>query len=396
MNNKTKISTLRSLRNLPPNVTRKIFHILKPRHQHEVISAGNEHNLGLQADGTCVAWGDNRYGQSEKQSKKFIAISAGMFHSLGLQADGTCVAWGSNLWGESDEQSKKFIAISAGWEHSLGLQADGTCVAWGDNYNGECDEQSKKFIAISAGGAHSLGLQADGTCVAWGWNNKGQCDEQSKKFIAISAGGTHSLGLQADGTCVAWGSNVYGQCKKQSKKFIAISAGVTLSLGLQADGTCVCWGMINKFINWDINNYRQCSAPNTKFGASLKYPSRTNPKSVKERIKTIRNSHLTKPLPQNKNQLMQLTKNDMLKRIKPSKTNYTKNQLARLTKSNLSDIIMKSSTSPLHKASGSTSSRNSHQNRKGKAKPYLPVFNKKGKLVKTKPKLMNFSKMKLT
>ncbi len=28
--------------------------------------------------------------------------------------------------------------------------------------------------------------------------------------------------------------------------------------------------------------------------------------------------------------------------------------------------------------------------------PSLPVFNKKGKLVKTKPKLMNFSKMKLT
>ena len=36
-----------------------------------------------------------------KQIKKFIAISAGCFHSLGLLEDGSVLAWGDNKYGQT-------------------------------------------------------------------------------------------------------------------------------------------------------------------------------------------------------------------------------------------------------------------------------------------------------
>ena len=55
------------------------------------------HSLGLLEDGSVLAWGDNRFGQTivPKTDKKFIAISAGYYHSLGLLEDGSVLGWGN-------------------------------------------------------------------------------------------------------------------------------------------------------------------------------------------------------------------------------------------------------------------------------------------------------------
>jgi hypothetical protein len=51
------------------------------------IAAGGAHSLGLRADGSIAAWGDNEYGQCNVPSPNsdFAAIAAGTAHSLGLK-----------------------------------------------------------------------------------------------------------------------------------------------------------------------------------------------------------------------------------------------------------------------------------------------------------------------
>ena len=124
-------------------------------------------------------------------------------HSLGLKADGSIVAWGDNrLTGQCNVPAPNsgFIAIAAGGYHSLGLKADGSIVAWGDNANGQCNVPAPNsgFVAIAAGGYHSLGLKADGSIVAWGDNGYGQCNVPAPNsgFVAIAAGGDHSLAIR--------------------------------------------------------------------------------------------------------------------------------------------------------------------------------------------------------
>lgn len=89
------------------------------------ISAGYDHTVGLKADGTVIATGKNKNGQCDVSYWREIAIpeeeifepeaeasmfplttvrgdttlSAGLNHTLGLRADGTVVAVGNNEYG---------------------------------------------------------------------------------------------------------------------------------------------------------------------------------------------------------------------------------------------------------------------------------------------------------
>ncbi len=48
--------------------------------------AGGCHSLALQSDGTVVAWGDNRFGQTNVPPglSNVVAIAAGYYHSLAI------------------------------------------------------------------------------------------------------------------------------------------------------------------------------------------------------------------------------------------------------------------------------------------------------------------------
>ena len=212
--------------------------------QQDTISAGGHHTVGLKADGTVVAVGDNISGQCDVSGwRDIVAVDAGYDHTVGLKADGTVVAVGVSTYGRRDVSGwRDIVAVSAGDGHTVGLKADGTVVAVGDNTDGRCDVSGwRDIVAVSAGEKHTVGLKADGTVVAVGKNNYGQCAVSGwRDIVAVSAGRYYTVGLKANGTVVAVGKNDYGQCNVSGwRDIVAVSAGFNHTVGLKADGTVV-------------------------------------------------------------------------------------------------------------------------------------------------------------
>ena len=82
--------------------------------QRDTISAGGGHAVGLKADGTVVAVGNNNDNRCNVGGwKDIVAISAGYYHTVGLKADGTVVAVGNNKYGQCDVSGWKGIKIPA-------------------------------------------------------------------------------------------------------------------------------------------------------------------------------------------------------------------------------------------------------------------------------------------
>jgi len=243
------------------------------------VAAGVYHSLGLKADGSIVAWecGVDQYGNNEDYGQcnvpapntDFIGIAAGGWHSLGLKADGSIVAWGCGApydYGQCNVPSPNagFVAVAAGGAHSLGLKTDGAIVAWGDNNMGQTNvpEPNNGFIAVAGGQAHSLGLKTDGSIVGWGFDGWGQTNVPAPNtgFVGVAGGYRYSLGLKADGSIVGWGENQSGQTDVPAPNtgFVAVAAGGNHSLGFKADGSIVAWG-------WNGSGQTNVPAPNTGF-----------------------------------------------------------------------------------------------------------------------------------
>ena len=211
------------------------------------VSTGLYYTVGLKANGTVVAAGDNGSGQCNIGVwKDIVAISAGVDHTVGLKADGTVVAVGNNRSGQCDVGDwTDIVAVSAGSGYTVGLKADGTVAALGSNYYGQCDVSDwTDIVAVSAGMYHTVGLKLDGTVVAAGSNSDNKCGVSGwTDIVAVSAGDSHTVGLKADGTVVAVGNNGNGQCNVGGWKDIAaISAGIGHTVGLKSDGSAVVMG----------------------------------------------------------------------------------------------------------------------------------------------------------
>lgn len=246
------------------------------------VAAGYDHSAALLADGTVVAWGDNRYDElgnpgAGKESpvpvpveglSGVLAISAGRKYTLALLGNGTVDAWGYNAFGQLGDGTTansavpvqvhgldEVVAISAGLRFALALLRDGTVMAWG--YNGPIIQGGELGIGTPVGPE---------SCTA-----KIQCStvpvpvEGIDDAAAIAAGYTHSLAVLDDGTMVSWGADSYGELgvgplpkldSKKKRSFVplpvkeiddvtAIAAGNKVSVALRADGTVWTWGKNN-------------------------------------------------------------------------------------------------------------------------------------------------------
>lgn len=234
----------------PMDIAKRYPMDLKSRKQSILVS-GSYHTVGLKPDGTCVAVGDNRYGQCDvSRWSNIVAISCGYHHTVGLKSDGTVVAVGDSSDGQCRVSGwRNIVAIAAGYYHTVGLKADGTCVAAGRSSNGVNVSNLRNIVDIKAR-YHTLALKADGTCIACDGNNNnnnnyGQCNVSNwSNIIAIATGHNLSVGLKADGTCVATGQNSDGQCNVSDwSDIVSITSEFYFTAGLKADGTCVAVGL---------------------------------------------------------------------------------------------------------------------------------------------------------
>jgi alpha-tubulin suppressor-like RCC1 family protein len=238
------------------------------------ISAGSNHMLALEADGTVWAWGHNKSGQLGDGTKVdrpapvqvrglrgVRAVGAGDAFSVALEADGTVWAWGNNKSGQLGDgnapvdhalpavvhgmgKGSGAVELAVGDSQALVRKSDGSVWAWGNGTSGELgDGQNDKrsapaqvsglgpgsgVVAVAAGGSESFALKHDGTVLAWGNNQSGQLGDGTRpvdhnvpvevktfgrgsNIVAITAGNAFGAALRRDGTVFAWGKNKVGE-----------------------------------------------------------------------------------------------------------------------------------------------------------------------------------------
>lgn len=83
----------------------------------------------------------NPYEKNWKQKRwPKDTIASGCRHTVGLKADGTVMAVGDNIYGLCNVSGwRDIVAVAAGCAHTIGLKSDGSMVAVGDNEYGQCD-----------------------------------------------------------------------------------------------------------------------------------------------------------------------------------------------------------------------------------------------------------------
>ncbi|MBA4422270.1 MAG: hypothetical protein C0390_04095 [Syntrophus sp. (in: bacteria)] len=229
------------------------------------VTAGYKFTVALKSDGTVWAWGINSSGQlgngttSDSSvpvqvtglSTAATAVSAGFDHVLSLQNDGTVWTWGSNSKGQLGNGTttdssvpvqvngvSSIIAIAAGNDFSLALRNTlFTIWAWGSNSKGQLGNGTTTdsatavnvsglalVTAIAAGDDHAVSLKSDGTVWTWGDNSNGQLGNGTATgsttpvqvtglsgSVAVAAGRDDSAVMKTDNTLWAWGNNSNGQ-----------------------------------------------------------------------------------------------------------------------------------------------------------------------------------------
>lgn len=224
------------------------------------ITAGRGHVVGLEADGTVIAKGDNSENQCEVSGwNNIVLISAGAWHTSALMQDGTVISTipGKYNFGQSNTDGwKNIICISAGAYHTVGLKQDGTVTAVGDNSRGQCKvEQWKDIVDISSGSTFTAGLKKDGTVVC-----TNDIDVSSfKNIVKIYAQGSRIIGIDQAGSIISSDNST------QDKDIIEFAYGyVDSSIGIYDSGETTTFIRLNNGTTVN-NNY-----PSGKYNSSIK------------------------------------------------------------------------------------------------------------------------------
>lgn len=245
------------------------------RGAYSSISAGFDHSVGLKADGTVWAWGDDSGGQAS-----WTCFTPAM--SLRCLTPTPVITSASGVFGDVK-------AIAAGAAFSLALKNDGTVWAWGYDSNGQIgtflDGNNVTPIqvpgisgvrAIGASASTSFALKSDGTVWAWGsgefgnlgdgipysWENRFPVPKKIpglSGIVAIHVGDSHSFAIDKNGVVYAWGRNTYGAFGNGTtfdisgptiipalQDSIMLQAGYNFSLALKVDGSVWAWGLNTK------------------------------------------------------------------------------------------------------------------------------------------------------
>lgn len=182
----------------------------------------SDHNLGaLLSNGSVVTARDN----IGKDWSGLVDFAMGGSHIVGLKADGTVVADGDNDFGQCDVSSwSDIVAVYAGPNSSVGIKSDGTVVYAGENSEGQGEISSWTNIkSIALTNDFTVGLRRDGTVLVVGTSTYIKDDYRSiKKFnlspslwkniVAVDVFSDKIIGLRSDGALISQiASNRYGR-----------------------------------------------------------------------------------------------------------------------------------------------------------------------------------------
>jgi alpha-tubulin suppressor-like RCC1 family protein len=259
------------------------------------ISAADEHCLALRSDGTVVAWGSNRHGQTSvlEGLSNVVRIATEGAYNVAIKSDRTGISWGLD---QPPEENDLTNVIAASYYEAL--RADGRLVSRGrtnmDNHQTFVPAGLSNVVDFAHYG-DGLALKSDGTVAEWTpsgqipieyhpteWTNGRVIGYriQSADYkvidglsnaVAIAACGSHNFALKSDGTVFGWGFNEFGDATgvvetnspltwgnyvmegwssqglvridgQVLSNVVSIASGAYINMALKNDGTIVRWG----------------------------------------------------------------------------------------------------------------------------------------------------------
>lgn len=202
----------------------------RQEHVPHRLAAGYRHSVGLRADGTVIAAGDNEKGQCDVAGWADITeVAAGAAHTVGLRRNGTVAATGDNGYGQCDVAEWTGIrSVAACAYGTFGLRSDGTVVAtraYADKVSGWHD------VTQIAAGAYSAGcLYGQGSMVS---THPGAQLGMGASLFGLSVCGPVSAALLPDGSLFSNCDNAPGW-----RSLTRITISQTGMIGVFSDGTC--------------------------------------------------------------------------------------------------------------------------------------------------------------
>ncbi len=190
----------------------------------KAISAGTNFSIAIKDDGKIYSWGSNGLGElglgdkdnrliptvvvaqgellADWNSSPFVSVSAGANHVLVIQANGTVWGWGNNGFGQltnngdgTDEELSPIkidlvgvTSLSAGDLYTMGIYSDGTMRGWGDSQYGNIGAntwdvnvktptqeytKSNSWLFVDAGVVHTVAIDKYGQMWIWGTSEDG-------------------------------------------------------------------------------------------------------------------------------------------------------------------------------------------------------------------------------
>ena len=128
-------------------------------------------------------------------------VSTHCCSAVGIRADGSLWAWGQNMHGQLGDGTRT---------------ARPSAVRLG----------TATWAYVSTGGGpgsdHAVAIRTDGSLWAWGWNDRGQLGDGTTtsrnapvqigamtNWASVSAGWRHTIAIRADGTTAFWGQRFW-------------------------------------------------------------------------------------------------------------------------------------------------------------------------------------------
>ena len=262
-----------------------------------ILSCQDDYVIGVKADGTCLAAGNNEHGKCNVSDWENIREIYTGRYTIGLKDDGTCICT-NKTWNERLSEWTSLQKIAMGWNVVIGIKTDGTCVMAKEDEEVNFDVSNWTNIAdiiITKYGVIDgvIGLRKDGTCIV-----DGELDESLKEVIeswddlieikdyynGVLALKKNGAVLRIDGDhqsdeietdCImlstGWGDNIISLGRSnwafENEKILSLS-GCSFLVALKEDGSVIVYNStylelmetdpdyFQDFGQWEVKNWK--------------------------------------------------------------------------------------------------------------------------------------------